>query len=135
MFSGGGEAYPCRVPAASSTLASKQQATAARACTAGRWGHVQVADNAGSGNGGRAPGAGARCAGGFCGGGGGEAARRRGGANREATVAGSAAGSSPASGSELANVSGFPALRQVAGAGSFEGQTDIGVGVRTRLPF
>jgi hypothetical protein len=59
----------------------------------------------------------------------------RGRANLEITVDANAAGSFPASSSELANVSGFPALRQVAGAGSFEGQTDIGVGVRARLPF
>jgi hypothetical protein len=37
--------------------------------------------------------------------------------------------------SELVNVSGFHTFRQVAGAGSFEGQTTIGVGVRARLPF
>ena len=59
----------------------------------------------------------------------------RGRANLEITVDGNATASFPGSASELANVSGFPALRQVAGAGSFEGQTDIGVGVRTRLPF
>jgi hypothetical protein len=59
----------------------------------------------------------------------------RGRANLEITVDGNAAGGFPGSASELANVSGFPALRQVAGAGSFEGRTDIGVGVRARLPF
>ncbi|MDQ3538140.1 MAG: hypothetical protein M3415_05015 [Actinomycetota bacterium] len=36
---------------------------------------------------------------------------------------------------ELVKVSGFRTLRQVAWAGSFEGQTTIGLGVRTRLPF
>lgn len=37
--------------------------------------------------------------------------------------------------SELVNVSGFRTFRQVAGAGSFEGYTAIGLGVRGRLPF
>ncbi len=37
--------------------------------------------------------------------------------------------------SELVNVSSFSTFRQVAGAGSFEGQTTIGLGVRARLPF
>jgi hypothetical protein len=41
----------------------------------------------------------------------------------------------PASSRELANVSGFSVLRQVAGAGSFEGVTDIGVGVKGKRPF
>lgn len=41
----------------------------------------------------------------------------------------------PALSPELANVSGYRTFRQVAGAGSFEGQTTIGVGVRARLPF
>lgn len=36
---------------------------------------------------------------------------------------------------ELANVSGFTTFRQVAYAGSFEGQTNLGLGVRARLPF
>jgi hypothetical protein len=35
----------------------------------------------------------------------------------------------------LVDVRGFPALRQVAWGGSFEGYTTIGVGVRTRLPI
>ncbi len=38
-------------------------------------------------------------------------------------------------GGSLANVSGFSTLRDVRHAGSFEGQTTIGVGVRARLPF
>jgi hypothetical protein len=33
------------------------------------------------------------------------------------------------------NVTGYRTLRQVAHAGTFEGQTTIGVGVRARLPF
>jgi len=41
----------------------------------------------------------------------------------------------PASSSELVNVSGFSVVRQVAGTGSFEGQTDIGVGVKGKRPF
>jgi hypothetical protein len=38
-------------------------------------------------------------------------------------------------GSELVNVKGFRTFRQVAGAGTFEGQSTIGLGVRARLPF
>lgn len=41
----------------------------------------------------------------------------------------------PATKSELVDVSGFRTFRQIAGAGSFEGQTTIGLGVRARLPF
>ena len=41
----------------------------------------------------------------------------------------------PANRAELVNVSGYQTFRQVAWAGSFEGQTGIGVGVRARLPF
>jgi len=41
----------------------------------------------------------------------------------------------PTNRSELADVTGFRAFRQVAFAGSFEGQTTFGLGVRTRLPF
>lgn len=36
---------------------------------------------------------------------------------------------------ELVNVDGYRTFRQVAEAGSFEGQTTIGLGVRARLPF
>jgi hypothetical protein len=45
---------------------------------------------------------------------------------------------SPAAGDDLvtpAQVGGWSALREVKFAGSFEGQTTIAVGVRTRLPF
>ena len=35
---------------------------------------------------------------------------------------------------ELVNVTGFTTFRQVAGAGSFEGVSSIGLGVRARLP-
>jgi len=41
----------------------------------------------------------------------------------------------PANRRELVNVSGWDTFRQVAWAGSFEGQTTIGLGVRARLPF
>ena len=41
----------------------------------------------------------------------------------------------PANSSELVNVTGFRTLRQVAWAGTFEGYTSVGVGVRARLPF
>jgi hypothetical protein len=37
--------------------------------------------------------------------------------------------------SEAVNVSGFRTLRQVHYAGTFEGRTLIGIGVRARLPF
>jgi len=43
--------------------------------------------------------------------------------------------SGPGVGASLVNVSGFDTLRDVRNAGSFEGQTTIGVGVRARLPF
>jgi hypothetical protein len=41
----------------------------------------------------------------------------------------------PANRSELTNVRGYRTFRQVAEAGSFEGETTIGLGVRARLPF
>jgi hypothetical protein len=41
----------------------------------------------------------------------------------------------PANRRELTNVTGYRTFRQVAYAGSFEGQTTIGLGVRARLPF
>ena len=42
---------------------------------------------------------------------------------------------SPANDDELTDVSGYRTFRQVATAGSFEGETTIGLGVRARLPF
>jgi len=42
---------------------------------------------------------------------------------------------SPANPAELAPVAGYRTLRQVVWAGSFEGQSTVGVGVRARLPF
>ena len=42
---------------------------------------------------------------------------------------------SPANRTELVNTAGYQTFRQVALAGSFEGQTTIGLGVRARLPM
>jgi len=42
---------------------------------------------------------------------------------------------SPANRKEVVNVTGFSTFRQVAWAGTFEGQTSMGLGVRARLPF
>lgn len=41
----------------------------------------------------------------------------------------------PTNPARLVNVTGYRTLRQLAWAGSFEGYTSIGVGVRARLPF
>lgn len=41
----------------------------------------------------------------------------------------------PANPRELTDTRGYRTFRQVAWAGSFEGQTTIGLGVRARLPF
>jgi len=41
----------------------------------------------------------------------------------------------PANSNELVDVTGYRTFRQVAWAGSFEGQTTIGIGVRARLPM
>lgn len=41
----------------------------------------------------------------------------------------------PANRSEVTNVSTYQTFRQVAWAGSFEGHTALGLGVRARLPF
>lgn len=41
----------------------------------------------------------------------------------------------PADPRELVDVDGYRTFRQVAEAGSFEGQTVLGLGVRARLPF
>lgn len=41
----------------------------------------------------------------------------------------------PANRNELSNVAGYSTFRQVALAGSFEGRTSLGLGVRARLPF
>jgi hypothetical protein len=41
----------------------------------------------------------------------------------------------PSNKTELSNVAPYQTFRQVVWAGSFEGQTDLGIGVRARLPF
>ncbi len=41
----------------------------------------------------------------------------------------------PADPAHLVDVTGYRTFRQVAWAGSFEGQTTLGLGVRARLPF
>ncbi|KAA8890037.1 hypothetical protein F3087_01585 [Nocardia colli] len=41
----------------------------------------------------------------------------------------------PGNRSELVDVSGYQTFRQIAWAGSFEGQTTVGLGVRGRLPM
>ena len=41
----------------------------------------------------------------------------------------------PANRTNAKNVSGYTTFRQVAYLGSFEGQTSLGLGVRSRLPF
>lgn len=41
----------------------------------------------------------------------------------------------PADRAEVVDVSGFRTFRQIAYAGSFEGETTFGIGVRSRLPF
>jgi hypothetical protein len=41
----------------------------------------------------------------------------------------------PTNPARIVNVAGFRTFRQVAWAGSFEGQSTIGLGVRARLPF
>lgn len=46
-----------------------------------------------------------------------------------------AASYTPTNKAEVVNVAGYSTFRQVAWAGSFEGQTTLGLGVRARLPF
>lgn len=41
----------------------------------------------------------------------------------------------PSNRGELVDLTGYRTFRQAAWAGSFEGQTTVGLGVRTRLPF
>ncbi|MFC8303557.1 hypothetical protein ACFUCV_07695 [Specibacter sp. NPDC057265] len=41
----------------------------------------------------------------------------------------------PSNRNELSNVAGYATFRQVAMAGSYEGSTTLGLGVRARLPF
>ncbi len=65
----------------------------------------------------------------------GKVIRVRGGAKLHITVLAPASSGFPANGHELAKVDGFRTFRQVVGAGSFEGVTSVGLGVRARLPF
>ena len=58
-----------------------------------------------------------------------------GGAFLQISVGVNNAVSPPANSGNVANVSGFRTFRQVAAAGSFEGYTAEGLGVRARLPF
>lgn len=65
----------------------------------------------------------------------------RGGAAIQATITGPAYGADgvptyvPANPRGLTNVTGYSTFRQVVWAGSFEGYTSIGLGVRARLPY
>jgi hypothetical protein len=59
----------------------------------------------------------------------------RGGARLHIAVLAPAGKGFPVNGHHIADVSGFKTFRQVVGAGSFEGVTSIGLGVRARLPF
>jgi hypothetical protein len=59
----------------------------------------------------------------------------RGGARLHIAVLAPAGKGFPVNGRHIASVAGFTTFRQVVGAGSFEGITSIGLGVRARLPF
>lgn len=59
----------------------------------------------------------------------------RGGARLLITIKAPAGRRFPAHARNLVRVTGFRAFRQVRGAGSFEGITSAGLGVRTKLPF
>ncbi len=52
-----------------------------------------------------------------------------------AYTASGASNYTPANRRELVNVTGYTTFRQAAWAGTFEGQTSMGLGVRARLPF
>ncbi len=58
-----------------------------------------------------------------------------GGAKLRITILAPIASGFPISSKHLVNVTGFRTFRQVVGAGSFEGITSIGLGVRAKLPF
>lgn len=59
----------------------------------------------------------------------------RGSARLRITVLAPAAAAFPVGSRHLVKVTGFRTFRQVVGAGSFEGITSLGLGVRARLPF
>ncbi|WP_028048732.1 hypothetical protein [Cellulomonas sp. URHD0024] len=59
----------------------------------------------------------------------------RGAAALQITVNDPANSWAPANRLELSNVSGYATFRQVVHAGTFEGYTTVGVGLRARLPF
>jgi hypothetical protein len=59
----------------------------------------------------------------------------RGSAKMEIDVSANAAAGFPASARNLADVSGFRTFRQVADGGSFEGDTEIGLGLHGKRPF
>jgi len=59
----------------------------------------------------------------------------RGGAKLRITILAPIARGFPIGSRHLVDVSGFRTFRQVVGAGSFEGITSIGLGVRAKLPF
>ena len=65
----------------------------------------------------------------------GKVIRVRGGAKLHIKVLAPASSGFPANSLELAKVDGFRTFRQVVGAGSFEGVSSVGLGVRARLPF
>lgn len=58
-----------------------------------------------------------------------------GGAFLQITVGVNNQAAGPANSGTVANVTGFRTFRQVVGAGSYEGYTSEGLGVRARLPF
>ena len=59
----------------------------------------------------------------------------RGGAKLHITVLAPVRAGFPISSRHIVNVTGFRTFRQVVGAGSFEGITSFGLGVRAKLPF
>jgi len=59
----------------------------------------------------------------------------KGGARLRITVLAPVAASFPVGSRHLVNVTGYRTFRQVVSAGSFEGITSLGLGVRARLPF
>jgi hypothetical protein len=65
----------------------------------------------------------------------GEVVHVKGGARLLVSVLAPATSGFPANGHHVVNVDGFRTFRQVVGAGSFEGITTLGVGVRAKLGF